>query len=470
MHPRHLTPRDKTQPDEPLVRFTPSARLRKVAVARADWTRLRRLPWSQPLEEWPEHGVATLTIRRGESRHPVLFVEAGRRRYAIKETSPEAAQREIHVLEELRRRQCRALEPVGYVVVRGDPVPAGEFAGRPVYISGDTGYCITRLAERVLPQSVLYRYPFSEPNKRLLWNAIAELLVSLHEAGVYWGDPSLANVLMDLSGQRLTAVMADAETAEVISGPLHEGLRRQDLEAFAESLAWQAEDIRLARNLPEDQRLVTDADAAYVLSRYAGLRAARQQQLARTGTLFTRLTELEQRIRHINALGYGALMSGTRAVRTGLEEVVATVTLDPASPAEDDGEIQVATLRPGWYVRRLRVLLGVRVPRAEAQRIYHHINVHKWLLSERAGRDVGMDAAARDWYEHYHLPLLAFLDSYLPDADTATRYHVYADMLDAIWTTSLREQRPVSLEEGAMDYALATARAESPAESPLTQE
>ena len=457
------TPRDKalSNATEPLVRFTPPARLRRVTIARADWTRLRALPWSQPLEEWPEHGVTPLTVRRGESRHPVLFVEAGRRRYAIKETSPEAAQREIHVLEELRRLQCRALEPVGFVVVRGDPVLAGEIAGRPVYISGDTGYCVTRLAERVLPQSVLYRYPFSEPNKRLLWNAIAELLVSLHEAGVYWGDPSLANMLMDLSGLRLTAVMADAETAEVVNGPLDEGLRRQDLESFTESLVWQAEDIRLARDLPEDQRLVTDADAAYVLSRYAGLRAARRQHVSPSGTLFTRLVELEQSIRHINALGYGALMSGTRAVRSGLEEMVATVTPGPAPSADNEAEIQVATLRPGWYARRLRVLLGARVPRAVAQRIYHHINVHKWLLSERAGKDVGMDTAARDWYEHYHLPLLAFLDSYIPGADTATRYHVYADVLDTTWALSLREQRPVSIEEGAMDYALAVARAET---------
>ena len=424
--------------------------------------RLRALPWGRPLEEWPEHGVVTLTIRKGESRHPVLFVEAGRRRYAIKETSPEAAQREIYALVELRRRNCRALEPVGYTVVRGEPELAGEVGGRPVYISGDTGYCVTRLAEHVLPQSILYRYPFTEPNKRLLWNAIAELLLALHEAGVYWGDPSLANVLMDLRDQRLTAVMADAETAEVLHGPLEEGLRRQDLESFTESLAWQAEDIRLARDLPEEQRIVTEADAAYVLSRYAGLRAARRPpSAARAGTVFARLSEIELRIRHINALGYGALVSRTRAVSSGLKEMVATITPGHATSLDNEATIQVATLRPGWYMRRLRVLLGVRVPRAEAQRIYQHINVHKWLLSERAGRDVGTDAAARDWYEHVHLPLLAFLDSYIPEADTATRYHIYADVLDAIWAMSRREQRPVSVEEGAMDYALASARTRS---------
>src|SRR5262249_53581304 len=161
-----------------------------------------------------------------------------------------AAAHESAVFEELRRRGCRTLEPVGYVVVHGEAIVVGEGAGYAIYESGDTGYCVTRLAERVLPQAILYGYPFTTVNKRLVWSAVAELLLNLHEAGVYWGDPSLANVLIDLRGYRLTALMADAETAEVVSGPLSEGLRRQDVEAFVESLEWQAEDIRIARGLP----------------------------------------------------------------------------------------------------------------------------------------------------------------------------------------------------------------------------
>ena len=40
-----------------------------------------------------------------------------------------------------------------------------------------------------------------------------------------------------------------------------------------------------------------------------------------------------------------------------------------------------------------------------AARIYNHISINKWLLSEEQGHDVGMEAAARDWYERFHLPL-----------------------------------------------------------------
>jgi len=36
---------------------------------------LEGLPWHIPLEKWPAHGVVPLLIRRGDSRHPVIFVE-----------------------------------------------------------------------------------------------------------------------------------------------------------------------------------------------------------------------------------------------------------------------------------------------------------------------------------------------------------------------------------------------------------
>lgn len=443
----------------------PQSAVRETRLPNQDWARLRDFPWGAPLAQWPDRGVSTLSVRRGESRHVVIFVRGGTRRYALKETSPEAAEHEINVLRELANRGCRTLEPVGFVVTHGEPVAVGEIGGRTVYMSGDTGYCITRLAERVLPQSILYRYPFNDENKRLLWNAVAELLLDLHEAGCYWGDPSLANVLIDLHDERLTAVMADAETAELVDGPLSEGLRRQDLESFVESIEWQAEDIRLARNLPEETELVTENDAQYFLSRYEGLRAARAHANRARGTLLGQLSQLQHTAQRLNTLGYGVLHFGTRALHATLttmeapgELVARGVDLNPDASASS---IRVATLRPSWYVRRVRDLLGVRLPRSLAARIYNHISINKWLLSEEQGHDVGMEAAARDWYERFHLPLSSFLDAYLPDEDVTTRYATYAAILDHTWQMSARENRPVPIEEGAMDYALTQQRAEA---------
>lgn len=371
-----------------------------------------------------------------------------------------SAQREIDAFKELRLRGCRTLEPVGYVVVRGEPIPVGEMAGHALYESGDTGYCVTRLAEHVLPQSVLYRYPFTDANKRLLWNAVAELLVDLHDAGAYWGDPSLANVLMDLSDQRLTAVMADAETAETTEGPLSEGLRMADLDAFTESLEWQAEDIRLARGLSEEKHLVTEGDAVYFRSRYNGLRAERaREQLGGEQDRVPVLTLIRQ-MRRLNKLGYGVL----RLVRHGAHVVQAELAAgapdwEAVTPSALSHMWQTATLRPVWYVRKVHELLGIRIPRAYAQRLYQHLLIHKWLLSEQAKRDVGMDAAARDWLDRYHEPLLTFIGATLPDADTETTYVTYVAILDHAWQMSLRERREVPIEEGAMDYALGISQA-----------
>src|SRR3989440_2146708 len=101
-----------------------------------DRRRLEGLPWHVPLGEWPEHGVAPLAIRRGESRHPVIFVEREGVRYAIKETTPHMAEREIRNLGEIEFRGIPTLSPVGTVTV-SDPsilVDEGGKGMAPQYI------------------------------------------------------------------------------------------------------------------------------------------------------------------------------------------------------------------------------------------------------------------------------------------------------------------------------------------------
>src|SRR5205085_556909 len=232
------------------------------------------LPWNFPLDEWPEHGVVPLSVRRGESRHPVIFVDREGIRYAIKETTPHMAEREIANLHEIDRRGIPVLSAVGSVLVPQPPLLLNEHGpgGIPEYESGDRGYTVTRLAPRVIPHSLLYTIPFTRKNKHHLLSAIAVLMIELHEHGVYWGDPSLANVLIRIDGRRVLAIMADAETSELFPGPISEGLREQDIELFGESLAWQAEDLRQARGLPESKNILDDADFRYFKQRYRWLR------------------------------------------------------------------------------------------------------------------------------------------------------------------------------------------------------
>src|SRR5581483_11827093 len=244
-----------------------------------DKRRLQHLPWHLPLEEWPEHGVATLSIRRGESRHPVIFIESDDVRYAIKETTPHMAQREIHNLRVIEFRGIPSLSPVGTVTVSAPPVQieSAPLGGLPQYTSGDRGYTVTCLAARVMPHSLLFRLPFNRRTKHRLLGAVAVLLVELHEHGVYWGDPSLANILIRIDGRRVMAIMADAETAEIFPGTISKGLREQDLDLFHESLIWQAEDLRQARGLEEDEELLDERDYRYFIRRYRWLRREHEQ-------------------------------------------------------------------------------------------------------------------------------------------------------------------------------------------------
>jgi hypothetical protein len=398
---------------------------------RADREALADFPWEAGLEEWPARGVQAVQARRGESRHTVLFVEAGGRRYAVKETSPEMARHEIRQLQEVRRRGIYALEPVGVVVAPGPLVPVGVVAGVTQYLPGDLGYCITRLAQRVIPQALLYRYPFTERNRHMLWNAIVALLVDLHRHGIFWGDPSLANVLIDLSQHQVRALLADAETVEMFPGPLDERRCQQDLEALQESLLWTGEDIRQLRGGDAVPSPITEEDTASIRERYAALRQARGWA-------------------QLQALGYAI-----RDLRWQRDDQP-TDAGGPAPTAPGEPAGQAETARPRWYQERIQTLLGIAVPLQFAQQFYTHLITHKWLMSERAHYEVSLEDAARDWYEQHHLPAITLLSTYFPSE--ADSLEVYLGVLERKWQMSLQAGFEVALEEAALDYALHHAR------------
>ncbi|HKD75413.1 MAG TPA: DUF4032 domain-containing protein, partial [Ktedonobacterales bacterium] len=105
-----------------------------------------------------------------------------------------------------------------------------------------------------------------------------------------------------------------------------------------------------------------------------------------------------------------------------------------------------------WYREQLRDLIGVWIPRAYARRVYDLLLGHKWLMSEQAGRDVGMADAGADWRERYHDPLVNILRAYAPGQPID--YDRYLAIMHHIWLLSQREGRPIPIEEGAIDYLL----------------
>jgi Domain of unknown function (DUF4032) len=62
------------------------------------------------------------------------------------------------------------------------------------------------------------------------------------------------------------------------------------------------------------------------------------------------------------------------------------------------------TLREGANEeqRLLRELAGVRLGPAEAASEWGRVLEHKWFVSERLGRDIGLRVAAVDYFENIH--------------------------------------------------------------------
>jgi hypothetical protein len=393
---------------------------------------LEGLPWHAPLEQWLELGVPLLNIRRGESRHPVVFVEREGIRYAIKETSPHMAEREARSLREISQRGIPTLTPAGTVVVSLPPVAlrASLPGGVASYISGDRGYLVTRLALRVVPHAFLYRLPLNKRTKQHLLSAVAVLMIELHEHGIYWGDPSLANILLRIDGRRILAIMADAETAEYFSGPVSPGLREQDLASFEESLIWQAEDLRQARGLPEDHQPLNNADFRYFMRRYRWLRRA-HAQIAEPGAPFSTLYQAQEFLQNVNRWGFSLLgMTG----RT-LQELTA--------------------IRPGWYQQRIKELLNISIPRVYARRFYNMILGHQALASEKAGHEISIEEAAQQWYNQYHLPAILLLRQVLTSGQDLLK--AYFQVMLHKWQMSEKAGYEIPLDEAIIDWSMTTA-------------
>jgi hypothetical protein len=58
----------------------------------------------------------------------------------------------------------------------------------------------------------------------------------------------------------------------------------------------------------------------------------------------------------------------------------------------------------GGEQRALRELAGVRLGPGEAAAEWPRVLEHKWFVSERLGRDIGLRVAAVDYFENVRLP------------------------------------------------------------------
>ncbi|MBP8532680.1 DUF4032 domain-containing protein [Streptomyces sp. MK37H] len=375
------------------------------------------LPWNIPLEEWPEEHLVALP--RGISRHVVRFARAGGEIVAVKEVGEWAAVREYGLLRDLDRLAVPAVDALAVVTGRtdehGDPLEPA---------------LITRHLVGSQPYRSMFQTTMRPSTIRRLLDALAVLLVRLHLAGFAWGDCSLSNTLFRRDAGAYAAYLVDAETGQ-IQPRLTSGQREYDVEVARVNIAGELMDLEASGSLHPSVDPVLFGQA--IVERYCDL----WHELTRQSVYpLAQRHAIDQRVRRLNDLGFDvaemqierspdgdavtfvpkvvdaghhqrqllrltgldAEENQARSLLNDLEAWMATQ--DDYAPGDPLGA-RPEVLAHRWVRDVFRPTVRA-VPKdlrgaTDTAQIYYELLEHRWLLSERAGRDVGLDATVEDY-------------------------------------------------------------------------
>lgn len=379
------------------------------------------LPWEQPLEEWSSERL--VEVARGEHRHVVVFADYDGALYALKQMPRRLVRREHALLRRLVDEHLPAVEVVGTVQRSGSLEDV----------------LITRFLDYSLP----YRSVFLHQRRRgetdvstlfdKLLDALAMLIVRLHMAGFFWGDCSLSNTLFRRDAGALAAYVVDVETGEW-HPQLSEGQRTTDLEIAAYNTVGGLLDLHAELGIDPDEpgspdpvevgdelqsryhRLwheLTDVEEITVDERYK-----LHRRIRRLGELGFDVDEIElvgsgdrQRLqfravvteqghhrRRLHSLtGLEAQENQARSLLTDLSNFRVSREHELGRPVSE----QVAAHQ--WLLEVFEPTLAA-VPEAQRGKLdpvelFHEVIEHKWFLSERSGRDVGVTEALTDYVQ-----------------------------------------------------------------------
>jgi len=373
------------------------------------------LPWDVLLERWPEKHVVQLP--RGLSRHVVRFVRVGEHTCAVKETDELIARREYHLLRDLQKMGLPTVVPQAVVTGRKDK--QGEWL--PCAL-------VTRHLRFSLPYRSLFAHGMRADSLPQLVDALVVLLVRLHLAGFFWGDVSLSNVLFRRSAGEFAAYLVDAETGE-LHETLTDGQRGYDLTVATENVFAELLDLQAGGFVD------TRTDPADVIELLSGRYDALWEALTSSAEFETSEGEqwrIQQWVESLNELGFdideldivpdpegNRIRLQPRVVEAGhhsrelrsltgldVEEAQARRMLNDIASyiaVHDLGEWPREAAANRWVTETYEPLVRMVPPemrgRLDGPQIFHEVLVHRWLLAERAGHDVGIFDAGQDYID-----------------------------------------------------------------------
>lgn len=374
---------------------------------------LIELPWELPLEDWPSSTLQFKELNVGPSRHLVRFLVSGGDLIALKEEPLEIAGREYEILRHLEEAGLPAVTALG---VSADP---------------DRGTAI--LVTRYLPSSLQYRRLLSRvppgPGylRDQLLDAMAGLLVELHRGGVYWGDCSLANTLFRRDGNKVQAFLVDAETSE-LHPRLSDGQRAYDLEVLVENVAFGLADLAAMHDRDD---LVDDAlaAAASVADRY---KALWQELHAEVEVGVDERFAIAARVRRLNDLGFA----------------VDEIELEPG----DAGRIRmrVCVTNRRFHAGELERLTGLKALEGQARLLLNDLHEYGAWLERSEHRSLPIEEMAARWLSQVYEPALARLARLIGPGGDAVQ--AYCDVLETKWLGSEKARRDIGLQAAIDAY------------------
>ncbi len=401
---------------------------------RAPYPELLALPWDRPLAQWTTPAVALREIAVGPSRHLVKFVESDGQLWALKELPPRVAAREYDVLGRLEEMGLNAVRPAGLVF-------QSDF---------DTAILLTRyLVGSWQYRRLFMRLPPDAPKHRArLFDAMATLLVELHRHGVFWGDCSLANTLFSRDGQVLQAFLVDAETSEVHPG-LSDGQRTHDIDITVENVAAGLLDLAARLERPELEPGFIE-EALGIRDRYEQL----WDLLHAEPTFgFADRYRVEGTIRRLNELGFA------------VDEVSLQPVVDDGAHsggAADQVRVHVTVGDRRYHATQLRKLTGLDVGEGQARILLGDLLAYQGQLCRDAGYDVDDRTAAQLWVMEVATPTMH--RAHAAVGGTGTPIQAYCDLLEVRWLLSERAGHDVGTERALQALALNVVPSESAAQ------
>ena len=329
---------------------------------------LLALPWSTPLADWTSDDIVYLP--KGISRHLVRFANLSGRVVAIKETTPEMARREYDMLGSLARLDVPCVERVAVIDGRADS------AGRTL-----PSALVTAHLRFSLPYRALFTQVLRPDTANRLVDALAVLLVRLHNVGFFWGDVSLSNTLFRRDAGAFAAYLVDAETGELHEAGLTRGQREHDLEVAHTNIAGEILDLAAGGRLERGMDAVEIADG--IISSYRSLWDALTGAETFAAGESWRITE---RVQRLNALGFDI---GEMSIR--------------ATPDGTKVSIQPKVVDAGHHQRRLIRLTGLDVEENQARRLLNDLDEYRARTGATADDE---EMVAHEWLTRVFEPVV----------------------------------------------------------------